>query len=225
MRAIILAAGIGKRMSEVSEGMPKCLIPFKGKTILERQLELFKQANIKDIVIVTGFKKELIQKASPKAKHIFNKDFETSNNITSVLKAEKEILNNDCIITYADILFDKDTLIECKKSRNSCLVVSKQGDSEQVRAFNKRVVEIGNHLDKLGNSRFIGLAKIRAKDTGLFLHTIKLLLPEYKDRYYTKAIRKMIMYDVIFSAIKSGKWAELDTPENQKEIGDLLSAE
>ena len=58
MKAIILAAGIGKR---ISKRLPKCLIPLPtGKTIIGNQIEILRANRIKEIIVVVGFKKEFI---------------------------------------------------------------------------------------------------------------------------------------------------------------------
>ena len=56
MRAIILAAGRGSRMKKLTEMHPKCLIKFKGKSLLDWQIEAIKKVGIENIALVTGTK-------------------------------------------------------------------------------------------------------------------------------------------------------------------------
>ena len=54
MRAIILAAGNSSRLHNNSENMPKGLLDINGKSIIQRQIILFREKKIDDVVIVTG---------------------------------------------------------------------------------------------------------------------------------------------------------------------------
>ena len=57
---IILAAGFGSRLLPLTKDKPKSLIEFGGKTLLERNIEIFKKHGINEITIITGYKKEKI---------------------------------------------------------------------------------------------------------------------------------------------------------------------
>ena len=58
MKAVILAAGRGKRMGKLGEKMPKCMIKYKGKTLINRNLQILMNYGIKNISIVVGYQKE-----------------------------------------------------------------------------------------------------------------------------------------------------------------------
>ena len=59
-KALIIAAGLGSRLKKHTENLPKCMLDFGGKTLLQRQLESYKHNGIKDIALVRGYKKEKI---------------------------------------------------------------------------------------------------------------------------------------------------------------------
>ena len=58
MKAIILAAGQGKRIPKVTKNKPKCLIKINKISLIERQISFLHKLNINDIIIVKGFKKK-----------------------------------------------------------------------------------------------------------------------------------------------------------------------
>ena len=60
MRAIILAAGKGTRFGTLTENIPKAMLKLFGKTLIERQIEIYRNCGIDDITIVTGYKSEII---------------------------------------------------------------------------------------------------------------------------------------------------------------------
>ena len=60
MKAIILAAGVGKRLGPAAENKPKCLLKFGGRSLLQRHLYNLMSLSVSEIVIVYGYKKNLI---------------------------------------------------------------------------------------------------------------------------------------------------------------------
>ena len=79
MKAIILAAGRGTRIPQITKNKPKCLIKINKKTILERQISFLRKLKIKDIIIIKGFKKDKI--LIKKIKYIENKNYKRMNNL------------------------------------------------------------------------------------------------------------------------------------------------
>ena len=60
MKAIIVAAGIGSRLGELTKDIPKPLVDVNGKSILQRQIEIYRKFGVDEIFIVTGYKYEKI---------------------------------------------------------------------------------------------------------------------------------------------------------------------
>lgn len=220
MKAIILAAGVGKRMESISGGLPKCLVKIKEKTFLRRMIDQLKEKKI-DIIIITGHKAELIKQASPEATHIYNELYDKSNNIISVLQAKNEVLGHDFLILYGDIIFDSSILLDCINSNESCMAISEPfaGDTEKVKVDGDYLKDIGNHIAN-HNGNFIGIAKITAQDSKKFFKYLEFILLEDKDCYYTKTLKKMISFKYkIRAIIAHGRyWAEMDYPEDYEKI-------
>ena len=81
MIAIILAAGRGSRMKSMTDERPKCLVEVKGRTLLDRQINAIKTAGIKQISIVTGYKRELLSINGIKEFH--NSNWAETNMVSS----------------------------------------------------------------------------------------------------------------------------------------------
>ena len=73
MNSIILAAGRGSRIPEISNNKPKCLIKINGSPILSRQVKFLKNSKIKNIIIIRGYKKNYIKFKS--VNYVENKNF------------------------------------------------------------------------------------------------------------------------------------------------------
>jgi choline kinase len=104
MRAIILAAGRGSRMKSLTEERPKCLVEFRGKTLLAWQLGALREAGINEIAIVTGYKRELL--AGRGLVEFYNARWAETNMVSSLVCAATWLVADTCIVSYADIFYD-----------------------------------------------------------------------------------------------------------------------
>src|SRR3989344_4702865 len=107
MKAIIIAAGMGNRLFHLTQDTPKCLLKINGKPIIEHQLDIFKSLGITDITIVKGFLKDQIN--YPGTKSYINSDYKNNNILASLMYAESEI-NDDVLISYSDIIYEKEVV-------------------------------------------------------------------------------------------------------------------
>tara|TARA_B100000029_G_C17318623_1_gene867179 strand:- start:19 stop:804 length:786 start_codon:yes stop_codon:yes gene_type:complete len=121
---LILCAGQGTRLKPLTNNIPKALINFNSKRLLDFQLEnLYKKKRIKKIFIATGYKHKKFKKY--KEKKIFIKDFKEKNMLHSLIKSLKVIGNkNDIIISYGDIIYNSQILNKIIKSKNNFSVIS-----------------------------------------------------------------------------------------------------
>ena len=107
MKAIILAAGQGTRLKKYTQDLPKGMLEFMGKTIIERQIELYRRCGIEDISIIRGFAGDKISYAG--VTYYTNKDYANTNMVESLLAARSEF-TDDVVVSYSDILFSEDML-------------------------------------------------------------------------------------------------------------------
>jgi len=88
MKAVILAAGMGVRLGKYTAGLPKGMLNFAGKTLIERQIDTFRKAGVGDIIIVTGYNAEKIPYKGVRYCH--NPNYESTNMVESLFCAEAE---------------------------------------------------------------------------------------------------------------------------------------
>ena len=114
--ALVLAAGIGSRISDLTNE-PKCLLRVNGKTILEWQLEALLFCGVKKVFIITGYKDSLIQNVALQFKNrleinfIFNNFFDSMGNAYSLYLGLKYI-KTSILIFDADLIYDKEILYD-----------------------------------------------------------------------------------------------------------------
>ena len=84
-KAIILAAGEGKRLKHLTKNCPKCMIRLFGKSLLEHQIETFRKCGIDDITVIKGHRGEMINFSG--IKYYDNKHYETTNMVETLFCA------------------------------------------------------------------------------------------------------------------------------------------
>jgi choline kinase len=233
MKALILAAGQGKRLGKASKNKPKCLVNLFGKSLLERQIEVLKNNNINDINIVSGFKSELLNNYGLKKFH--NKDFESTNMVFSMFTAKDLFISNseDLIVSYGDIIYEKKNL---EKLINADAEVSIMVDLNWKNLWLKRfedplsdaetmkfdkdlnILELGNKTTNYDdiNGQYTGLIKFR-KDSLNKIHEIYQKLKgnssiSYQNLYMTDFIQILIEKKIeVKASLVNGGWLEIDT--------------
>ena len=239
---IIIAAGLGSRLKKYTDNLPKCMLDFAGKTLLQRQIEAFKINGLNKISVIRGFKKEKIN--YPDLTYFENKEYKNNNILNSMMYAE-EALNGHVIVSYSDILFEKEVVKRLMESEHDISIVvdidwrgyyinrkdHPINEAENV-IFdaNNNVVEIGKiHTGKYDvHGEFIGMLKLSPRGSEIFkkhFHRAKDLYwnkPFQRAKTFQKAYITDIIQDMtdlgvpIHCVIIERGWKEIDTEEDYK---------
>ena len=116
MQALILAAGMGTRLKDLTKKTPKCMVSVNNKTIIERQLQQLDALNLQRIIIVDGYLsnmlEEFINSLDIKTPIIFinNSNYRSTNNIYSLNLAIDYLCETDTILLESDLVFSSDIL-------------------------------------------------------------------------------------------------------------------
>lgn len=103
MRAIILAAGRGSRLCNLTDDRPKGMVCIGGRPLLEWQMEALHGAGINDITIVRGYRGDAISYKDVSYRE--NLRWNETNMVGSLLAASDILESDDCVISYADIIY------------------------------------------------------------------------------------------------------------------------
>jgi choline kinase len=106
MKAIVVAAGRGRRLGSETEEIPKCMVKVAGRAILHRQLDALAAAGVDDVVVVRGYRGDKIAPPAggPPLRFVDNPDWAENNIFTSLFYAERE-MKDGFIFSYSDIVF------------------------------------------------------------------------------------------------------------------------
>lgn len=116
MQAIILAAGMGKRLKDLTANNTKCMVKVNGITLIERSLRQLDELGLKQIVIVVGYEgKKLIDFISTLGIHtpilyVDNPIYDKTNNIYSLALAKEYLLEDDTLLLESDLIFEEGIL-------------------------------------------------------------------------------------------------------------------
>lgn len=240
MKALILAAGQGTRLKKYTQDLPKGMLEFRGKTIIERQIETYRKCGIDDIIIVRGFAADKIQYEN--VKYYDNLDYANTNMVESLMVAKREF-DDEIIVSYSDILFEEEMLSKMMQESGDFLVAIDDNWKEYWKKrygrvdFDTESLTVGtdNNIVELGlenppldsiDARYIGLLKFSLR--GLE-HITNILNEAYKDpdipwKQSGKTVRKAYMTDLLQAIIESKEcvravhfkngWIEFDTNED-----------
>jgi len=199
MKVLILNSGKGTRMGSITKKQPKCMTYItKEDTILSRQLRLFNEVGIREVVITTGpFHKELMEYCDSldldiEYTFINNKLYDETNYIYSIYLAKNDVID-DVILVHGDLIFDKELLVRVVNESVSCMTVDSKATLPE-KDF-KAVINYNNgkmKIHKIGVEFFHNavaaqpLYKLKKKDWKIWLDEIELFCKAQKVNCYAE---------------------------------------
>ena len=211
MKALILAAGIGKRL-KVS--LPKILLRIGNRSLLERHYDNLLSLGVKKIGIVVGYKSQYLIKCikeidkKKKIKIIKNPKYKLGSIVSLVCASSFFYERGELILMDGDVLYDKKILkklIDTKKK--DTLLIDKHFESgeEPVKVCikNNKIYDFGknvdNNFDFQGES--VGFFKFSKKTSIKLLNESKKIKAKNKKAMYEDAIQKLIKEKKIFNGV------------------------
>ena len=244
MEAIILAAGKGTRLNETTENLPKGMIEIFGKTLIERQIEIYNNCGINDITIVTGYKNEKIKYSNVDC--IFNQNFDSTNINESLFCASKKF-KDSVIISYTDIIFEQQIIeqmlnftgdigiavnLDWRKNYEDRKLHT-LSEAENVLIENEKITKIRKNISEKTSKQkigeFLGIMKLSKKGGEILLEKYNKLKNNHHGSFHTaKSLEQAYVTDMLQEIINSGynvtpmitngDWMEIDTQEDIKKV-------
>ena len=104
LKVILLVAGEGKRLRPYTLDRPKCMVEIEGISLIDRQLSILKSQGLSDIVMIGGYKADMLKRKGVKLK--INPRYHETNMVWTLFSAEEE-LEGDLIVSYGDIVYSR----------------------------------------------------------------------------------------------------------------------
>lgn len=229
MQAVILAAGVGSRLSEATNGLPKCLIPIGDKTLIQHQLEALSDAGIGKILIVTGYKSDKVRAVvGNQATYIQNDRYAETNSLYS-LSLASEWITGSFVLMNCDVLFHPDILHRLLAKNGNALTydsTSAAGQEQTKVALREdRVIDLGKDLPKeISRGESLGVLRFDAEGSKDLFGRAKALTQNGGEKNWVmEAVRGTCSSLPVRGVNVAGlPWAEIDFPYDlnraQKEI-------
>lgn len=228
MRAIILAAGKGTRISRYLSGKPKCTVDIGEEILIEYTVKLLKKKGIQDIAIVVGYNSKMIMNLLMKYSVQFyeNPFFDVTNSIASLWFA-KDFLNikDDYIIMNGDVFLEEALLEEILNEKDSPVLFA---DGSRKESADYKFKYEGGILKKYGkelkgediSGEYIGVGKFDAEFSLVFQENLEHMIFSQKHNvWWENVIYDMSKTKYVYIHEIQGKfWAEVDYFEDYERI-------
>ncbi|MBO7460827.1 MAG: aminotransferase class I/II-fold pyridoxal phosphate-dependent enzyme [Bacteroidales bacterium] len=245
MQAIILAAGMGKRLGELTKNNTKCMVEVNGVKLIDRVLTYLSHLDLKRIVIVVGYQAENLvnyvenQYGSLNIEFVENPIYDKTNNIYSLALAKDKFKEDDTLLLESDLIYEESML--------HLLVDNQQPDLALVAKYEKwmdgTMVTIDDDCNILN---FISKKEFKQSEVDKYYKTVNIykfsksyinnqylpLLEAYcqmkgNNEYYEEVLRVLTMIDKSsLKALPIGdeKWYEIDDIQDL-DIAETIFAE
>ena len=238
-KAIILSAGQGSRLGHLTDDRPKCLIDFGGRSLLDRQLDTLAANGVRQALVVTGFRDDLIEASiarrsgGPKVRTIFNPFYKVADNLGSLFMARAELCG-DCLVWNGDTLVSDPLMsrVIANKRPGICVTIDRKDsyDADDMKVVvdpDGRLKAIAKRLprDKV-NGESIGLLAFRAGGAERFREAIErdMRTAEGTTIWYLRVIHHIAeRSDVWTLDIDGEQWGEVDFPEDVERARALVA--
>jgi choline kinase len=247
-RALVIAAGMGRRLSPYTDDRPKCLVEINGRSILDRQLDAYRAAGVDEFALIRGYRKE--QLARPGLRTFDNEDFRQNNILVSLFHAE-EWMDEELLVSYSDIVFRPEAVRAALETEGDyALVIDRRwreayegrmdhplSEGEVARVEGDRVVRVGKQTvpPDEATGEFIGLARFskRALETMRARYHQRRAecqggpygrAPRFDAAYLTDLLNDLIDDgERMRPAFIDGGWREIDTVEDLGRAAAVVS--
>lgn len=233
---LILAAGKGSRMGFLTKNLPKSLLKINSKIrLVDKIIENFCKLKFEKPYLICGFQSKKFKNLK-NINLIYNKNWKNTNIYGSLICADKILSKKNCIVSYADIFYEKKALDILKKNKKkNCIVLLSYKfwkkywterfknpllDLESFKFKKKKLIEIGKRENALSNiqGQYMGLFKIDP----VAWHKIKKYIFNNHNNFEQLDITSLFNIVIekkicsIFVEEYRGKWFEIDNIKDYK---------
>ncbi len=234
MQAIIMAAGKGSRLGELTDGLPKSFARIRGRSLIEYNIKLLRKYGINDIIIVTGYREECFRELlgdEPGISLVWN-PFYAQVNVLGSFYMGMERLTDDFVYMHADTLCDTDIFRRMLKDGSDIVLPVEYGPCDEeamkVKKAGGRIAFISKDIPPdEAEGEFIGIARIKSGVIPALKESTAAVLREGNIMsYFEGAVQKLLdggLYSVQCIPANGRFWAEIDFPEDYNRASERIT--
>ncbi len=224
MQAVILAAGVGRRLGRFAGGKPKCLVNIGGRPLIKHQLEALADNGVGPVLIVLGCQAEAVREVvGDRAEYIVNDRYEQTNSLYSLWLA-RDWIKGPFVLLNSDLFFHPEILRRVLEEEGNIIAYDSTAscgrEQSKVAIRERRVIDLGKDLPA-GSARGESLGVIRFDAEGkqvLLAQADALIKAGYEKAWVTEAVRACCSLIRIYGVNVAGfPWIEVDFPYDLEE--------
>ncbi|TAN68542.1 MAG: phosphocholine cytidylyltransferase family protein [Methylobacter sp.] len=233
MKVLIMAAGVGSRISRHLQNQPKCCVDIQGKPLIKKTFELLNRKGLTNIALVTGYQEKYIHQALEGFQYsrYFNPFYRVANSISSAWFARDFLVGDDILIMNGDVFMEDSILDIILHETHSPVLLS---DSSRIADADYRFQWQGNLLKKYGKQltneettgEYVGIGKLNQHDLMIFRQqVIDAVATEDYQCWWEDIIYRSVEtgQEVYVNDIAGRFWAEVDYIEDYERIKTFVS--
>ncbi|HEY4319068.1 MAG TPA: phosphocholine cytidylyltransferase family protein [Herbaspirillum sp.] len=230
MKAVILAAGRGSRLGDITAARPKPLTVLAGKPMLDWQIAALHTAGVRDVHLITGYCNDALNGYGQG--QLYNPNWSGSNMVRSLMCADALLASEAMLVCYGDIVYRPDIITALMSSSADIAITydldwwslwsarfdNPLSDAENFRQQDGRLEQIGESASDRHQieGQYMGLLKFTPagwRHVQTFLHTLTAAAIDKLDM--TTLLRNLLQRDVAIAAVAvEGGWVEVDNPSD-----------
>jgi L-glutamine-phosphate cytidylyltransferase len=240
MRAVILAAGRGRRMRDFGDDRPKCLVELEGKPLIERQIAALRRGGMDEIGVVRGYRAEMLD--FPGLSYFANERWAETNMVMSLAAAASWLRSGPVMVSYADIFY-RSELVRGLAGTPGALAISYDRswrrlwtrrfadpleDAETFRINGAgQLLEIGGKTTRIEDidGQYMGLLKFTPPAWSAVEALLDTLDAPVRDSLdVTGLLRRLLAGNElpITTFSTDGQWGEIDNPDDVALYQDMV---
>ncbi len=231
MIGVILAAGKGKRIAEITGGKPKSFLELGGVRLIDHQIRTLRRYGVQDLVLIIGYQGDRFEKEYREANTtLVTNPFYESSNVLASLWFARDYLAGGFYFMHADTYFEPGIFKDLTRQKGEIVLAVQAKDSViedmKVRVENGCIVEVSKEMDcASAYGEFIGLAKINSSGASKVIEKMRhrIECQGGLDDFFEAAIQDLIDegIKVVNFDIGDRMAIEIDFPDDYKMAKEL----
>jgi len=233
MKAIIMAAGVGKRLQALNINKPKCLITVGSETLIRRSVNLLVNKGISDITVIVGFMAHLIRnELNNDVTYFENPDFHSTNSIKSLWYA-KDLLEDNVLLLNGDLYYEHSILDYAINQTNAVVMLA---DSTRINNADYRFGFIGDQINRFGkhltnqetDGEYVGIVRIDQCFIKTFKQTLEEMITAGKSNIWWEDVLYSFISKQVpihFFDVAGTFWSEVDTLQDYNYLQNWITGQ